>query len=110
MLQDSFADIKASLKVVNEAYAQQREFQKFVLNWMHHQDSRSNSRSISQFPDSSSGSISPPSYLLTQLEAIIARSEERQGKLLLHNGCGSKSRPDIVNWALSTAENAFVHD
>ncbi|MFS7949717.1 hypothetical protein Hanom_Chr06g00574831 [Helianthus anomalus] len=109
-LQGDVAKIKTSLKLLEEELVESSEFRKVVLNWMHHQDSRSNFRSISQFPDSSSGSVSPPSSLLAQLEAFIARSEERLGKSLLHTGCGSKSRPESVNWALSTPENTFVHD
>ncbi|XP_021990561.1 uncharacterized protein LOC110886979 [Helianthus annuus] len=108
-LQGDVAKIKTSLKLLEEELVESREFRKVVLNWMHHQDSRSNSRSISQFPDSSSGSVSPPSFS-AQLEAFIARSEARLGKSLLHTGCGSKSRPESINWALSTAENTFVPD
>ncbi|KAJ0468458.1 hypothetical protein HanRHA438_Chr14g0652971 [Helianthus annuus] len=109
-LQGDVAKIKTSLKLLEEELVESREFRKVVLNWMHHQDSRSNFRSISQFSDTSSGSVSPPSSFSAQLEAFIARSEERLGKSLLHTGCGSKSRPESVNWALSTAENTFVHD
>ncbi|KAJ0590947.1 hypothetical protein HanRHA438_Chr04g0184811 [Helianthus annuus] len=70
------AEIKATLQVLKADQEEQREFQKFFLNWMRQQDSRSNFSSISPFPASSSGFISPPPSLLAQLEAIVSRSDE----------------------------------
>ncbi|KAF5811245.1 hypothetical protein HanXRQr2_Chr04g0179241 [Helianthus annuus] len=127
-LQGDVAEIKTTLKALEEHHAESREFRKVFLAWIQHQETRSDdslsgSGSPSFFPnlssdlqldcvvDRHSDSLpNPPPSLLEQLESIIARSEERLGKSRLHNGCGSKSRPDSVNWALSPAENAFVHD
>ncbi|KAJ0560216.1 hypothetical protein HanHA300_Chr06g0209011 [Helianthus annuus] len=128
-LQGDVAEIKTTLKALEEHRAESREFRKVFLAWIQHQETRSDdslsgSGSPSFFPNPSSDlqleyvvdrhsdspPNPPPSSLLEQLESIIARSEERLGKSLLHTGCGSKSRPESVNWAFSTAENTFVHD
>ncbi|KAM0058473.1 hypothetical protein Hdeb2414_s0005g00170621 [Helianthus debilis subsp. tardiflorus] len=76
-LQGDVAKIKTSLKVLEEDLVESGEFRKVVLNWMHQRDSRSSFSSISSFPASSPGSISPPPLLIAHLEALVARSEKR---------------------------------
>ncbi|MFS7916710.1 hypothetical protein Hanom_Chr03g00180511 [Helianthus anomalus] len=74
-LQGDVAKIETSLKVLEEDLVESREFRKLVLNWMHQQDSRSNSRSTSHLPASSSDSSLQ--CVIAKLEEIVSRSEER---------------------------------
>ncbi|KAJ0743637.1 hypothetical protein HanPI659440_Chr10g0378261 [Helianthus annuus] len=74
-LQSDVIAIKDSLKALHDDRSDSREFQKFVFNWMHHQDSRSTSRSTSHLPASSSDSSLQ--CVIAKLEEIVSRSEER---------------------------------
>ncbi|MFS7963362.1 hypothetical protein Hanom_Chr08g00737171 [Helianthus anomalus] len=93
-LQGDVAEIKTTLKALEDNRAESREFRKMFLAWMQLQETRSDdsssgSRSPSFLPDPPSGlqldcgvdchSDSLPSSpsVLDQLAAIISRSEER---------------------------------
>ncbi|KAJ0617553.1 hypothetical protein HanLR1_Chr02g0041661 [Helianthus annuus] len=91
-LQSDVTAIKDSLKKLHDDRSESREFQKFIFNWMHHQDSRSNSMSISHVPASSSGlnSTSPtsiaqaPSSLVqfTKVESQVDGNSIDHGSLI----------------------------
>ncbi|KAJ0467284.1 hypothetical protein HanIR_Chr14g0683621 [Helianthus annuus] len=104
-LQSDITKIKSTLNSLEESLEEERaesaEFRKTLLNWMRQHEKKGEEESL--------GSSCRSGSVLAQLEALVYRSEERLGKSLLHNGCGSKSRSDSANWALSTAETEFGH-
>ncbi|KAJ0605014.1 hypothetical protein HanHA300_Chr02g0058221 [Helianthus annuus] len=74
-IQQLKSDVTAIKDSVQALHDERSEFQKFVVKWMHHQDSRSNSRSTLHLPASSSDSSLQ--CVIAKLEEIISRSEER---------------------------------